>query len=283
MQYLVFDIETLVDWDRAYGVEHHKGEDKQTFIHRYLDDLRKKQEKDDPFVPARYHLPVSAAFIATKADGSYAAHKVIGSLDSGWLTREFWSLIALAPSQLGITTLCTFNGITFDMPVMEVNAHRYAVKMKEWMILHSKYASENPRSRYNESAHLDLFSFLSGPGGAGGGLDYWCQLVGLPGKQDFDGSNVADVLSEHGEQGLALVNDYCLADVLSTYGLLLHLLATAGEIDGEPGPYTWQMDQALETILQSGDVHPDGSVKRWVNAYRASKSGSGVSEDARPG
>lgn len=280
MKYLVFDIETVVDWDLVYETNREHGETREACISRFNAELIAKQGRDPAFVPARYHVPVSVAFIATDDLCRYVTHKVVGSLDAGFVTREFWALLGMATQPpMSITTLCSFNGIVFDMPVLEINAHRNHVKMPEWLVMHAKYASENPRSRYNENAHLDLFSFLSGPSGIGGNLDYWATLIGLPGKVCMSGGGVEDALKE--ENGLAKVNDYCMSDVLNTYGLLIHTRRTACEIDRdiEVAPHTYQMDAAIEAITSDPQWVDGGCVHRWAQAYRAGKSGAVDAEE----
>jgi len=272
--YLVFDIETVVDWDLVYECEHNFAEGREECLERFKAEHRKKQSTDRPFIPTRYHQPVSAVFIAASYGAQYLGHKVISSPSPPRFADEFWSVVRNAPDDFAEdVTLCSFNGKDFDILAMEVAAHRYGVKLPSWLTLFPRYASDDKRSRYNNRAHLDLFAvFTSFQARMGGGLSFWSTVTGLPGKVCMDGGAVEEVLAK--PDGLRQVNDYCMTDVLNTYGLLIHVLRSAGEIDKDLPltPFTYQMDHAIKQITADPQWLESGCVAQWVQAYRAAES-----------
>jgi predicted PolB exonuclease-like 3'-5' exonuclease len=127
-------------------------------------------------------------------------------------------LVALRRAMVGApATLVTWNGRTFDLPVLAMRALHLGVPWS-WY-----YDSRDIRYRYTDQGHLDLMDFLSDYGASRSAkLDDACRLIGLPGKdvpgQDhIDGSMVADIVAE-GEVvvNMAKVARYCLQDVLQT-------------------------------------------------------------------
>ena len=276
-RYMAFDIETIVDWELLYNSEHKFGEKTDTCIARVKNELCNKQglsEFSEPWIPERYHAPVCVAFIGLDENGSYKTHKVIGDTHSGWVTREFWGLLQDLPAD----TLVSFNGKHYDIPVMELNGFRHGALMDRWFMLHAKYASDNPRAKYNDNAHLDLYQLLKDGNNLGGTMDYWASLMGLPGKVCMSGASVADEMKK-GTEGLKMVMDYCMADVLSTVGMLIHILHCSGDLPvlRHPiKPYGPLIDGILAKIEPTGVEQ--GCIKVWAADYRAKVANSKTAE-----
>jgi len=271
--YLIFDIETIVDWDLLYQCEGQIGESSAACKERFIQESREKQglsDFEEPWIFDRYHIPVSVAFIALDQLGRYKQHRVISGMNPGRVTAEFWDAVLNAPEGIGVETYVTFNGKRYDFPVMEANAYRHGVDMTGWVKMHTQYANQDPRASFNTDVHLDLFRILS-PHGSPlyGSLDRWSALIGLPGKVCMDGSQVAETLKEDG--GLAKVNDYCLADVLATAGVLLHVMRVTGELPAAMpiSVYTQEMDTIVAGV--KADAVPGGCVDTWTKAYEAGK------------
>jgi len=135
-------------------------------------------------------------------------------------------------------TLVTWNGRTFDLPVLAARALHLGVPWG-W------YYEDGYRYRYAKEGtyHLDLMDVLSDYGAARSmKLGDAARLVGLPGKdvpgeEHFDGSMVASVVAQGNlTANKAKVARYCAQDVVQTALLFLrtryHLeIVTAEEHD----------------------------------------------------
>jgi predicted PolB exonuclease-like 3'-5' exonuclease len=137
------------------------------------------------------------------------------------MTRLFWNEVC---SQR--PTLVTFNGRSFDLPLMELAAFRWGLAVPTYFTDH-----QGPRNRFSER-HIDLQEFVGNYGASrtGGGLNLLAKLLGKPGKMDVDGSKVYDM---YAAGKLAEINDYCLCDALDTYFVFLRTRLLIGRINRE--------------------------------------------------
>jgi predicted PolB exonuclease-like 3'-5' exonuclease len=119
--------------------------------------------------------------------------------------------------------LVTWNGRSFDMPVLALRALRFGLPFA-WY-----YRGEGYRYRYSEEGHLDLCDHLADHGAAKmTSLDGAARLIGLPGKGGVDGSQVEGLY--HAGQIDAL-RRYCLSDVAQTTFLFLRYRLVSGLLD----------------------------------------------------
>jgi predicted PolB exonuclease-like 3'-5' exonuclease len=128
-------------------------------------------------------------------------------------------------------TLVSFNGRTFDIPLMELAAFRFGLSLPAWFDVQAR-TYDQPRNRYNIGAHLDLHDMLTNFGASrfNGGLNLAANLLGKPGKIHVQGHMVQD-LYEAGK--LNEINDYCRCDVLDTYFIFLRLSVLLGRLSLE--------------------------------------------------
>jgi 3'-5' exonuclease len=128
-------------------------------------------------------------------------------------------------------TLVSFNGRGFDLPLLELAAFRYGVSVPGWFQPGGK-SFDQPRSRYNVHAHLDLCEMLTNFGCTrfNGGLNLAANLLGKPGKMDVQGHMVQDM---YNAGRLAEINDYCRCDVLDTYFVFLRTRVLVGQLSLE--------------------------------------------------
>jgi hypothetical protein len=121
--------------------------------------------------------------------------------------------------------LVTYNGRSFDLPVIALRALCHAVPLP-WY-----YREKGVRYRFSEEGHLDLCDWLADHGATRPGkLDAVARLIGLPGKVGIDGSQV-EGLYRAGQ--LAQVQKYCLADVAQTAFLFLRFRLLQGQLPAE--------------------------------------------------
>jgi predicted PolB exonuclease-like 3'-5' exonuclease len=125
-------------------------------------------------------------------------------------------------------TLVSFNGRTFDLPLLELAAFRYGISAPTWFSCSGK-TYEQPRNRYNTECHLDLHDVLTNFGASrfNGGLNLVANLLGKPGKMDVQGYMVQDLWNEG---KLTEINDYCRCDVLDTYFAFLRTMVMLGQL-----------------------------------------------------
>jgi predicted PolB exonuclease-like 3'-5' exonuclease len=125
-------------------------------------------------------------------------------------------------------TLVTFNGRTFDLPVLESRALKHGLSLPRY------FAAGESRStfrgnRYSDAFHIDLCDYLSNFGAyPRNSLNLWAKLTGLPGKYTIAGEDV-EYLFRQGR--LKEVNQYCMTDVLQTYLLFLRVELLRSKMD----------------------------------------------------
>jgi hypothetical protein len=160
--FLVLDIETIPDGDLYRPPEKPSGTEK-------------------PFPPVYAHRVVVMGVMWLDA-----AHRMtrLGVLGDG---RDEAGVLAAFSEFMrkNEPDLVTFNGRSFDMPVILQRSLRHGVPMA-WF-----YGRGDYRYRYSAAGHLDLCDLLAEHGAARYvSLDAAARLIGLPGKTGVDGSQV---------------------------------------------------------------------------------------------
>lgn len=232
VRYLVFDIETAADGELVSKLRF-PGESlaAKEAVDRYRSELMEKYESD--FIPYTYQCPISVAIAKVTARFQLADLVVLDEPEfrPHVITDLFWR----GWEAYGRPTLVTFNGRTFDLPVMELAAFRYGISVPGWFDTNLR-SFEQPRNRFNLGAHLDLQELVTNFGSTRftGGLNLIANLLGKPGKMDVQGHMVQDM---YDEGRLAEINDYCRCDALDTYFVFLRTRVLLGDlsIDEEQG------------------------------------------------
>jgi len=170
-----------------------------------------------PFPPLYCHLPVVVG--ALWLDEAYRFRRlgVIGEgKDEKGILEDFSQFVSRYQPDL-----VTYNGRSFDLPVLALRSLRHGVPM-------SWYYQGRLRHRYTEEGHIDLCDMLSDHGAARSmSLDAVARLIGLPGKVGVDGSQV-EGLYRGGQLGT--IQRYCLADVAQTSLLFLRFRLLQGAL-----------------------------------------------------
>jgi len=224
--FFVFDIESVADGALVSRLKY-PGEDlaPAAAIAKYRAELLAESGKD--FVPYTFQLPVSLVIAKVAKDYQLTDLVCLDEAESRphEIVRLFWE----GWRKYGRPTLVTFNGRGFDLPLMELGAFRYGVQIGDWFAENAR-SFDQPRYRYNMSAHLDLHEWLTNNGASrfNGGLSLAANLIGKPGKMDVAGHMVQD-LWDAGRA--AEIHDYCRGDVLDTYFIFLRSRVVAGDID----------------------------------------------------
>jgi predicted PolB exonuclease-like 3'-5' exonuclease len=212
---IVWDIETVPDL-KGFAAAH--GHDGKTD-----DEIRK--ELGEKFPKHIYHSIICiGALIAHKE----AEHWVIDALGAPHVgERSERDLIAAFVDKIAQLKpqLVTFNGSSFDLPVLRYRALVHKVSA-------IGLAARSYFHRYTDDA-VDLCDVLSSfaPGGKAS-LHELCRVMGLPGKPDA--INGADVDRYFREGRIREIADYCESDVVNTYRVWLRHELFQGELT-EPG------------------------------------------------
>lgn len=225
VRFLLFDVESVADGDLISRTRY-SGEGLSDFdaIEKFQQELMADSGRE--FIPYTYHIPVAVVVAKIRADFTLID---IVSLDQPEhrphvITRHFWTGWEMYERP----TWVTFNGRSFDLPLMEHAAFRYGVSVAGWFNLEAK-SYEQSRNRYNIQSHFDLHEFLTNFGSTWfrGGLNLAATLLGKPGKMAVQG-NMVQSLYQQGKIGE--INEYCRCDVLDTYFVFLRSAVLMGRI-----------------------------------------------------
>ncbi len=225
-EYLVVDLETVPDTSRWARPEAPPG-------------------KDAPFPPTWAHRIVVIGCMWLDADyrlrrlGVVGDGVATGEVDEAQLLEDFGRFVGRQR-----TVLVTYNGRSFDLPVIALRALCHGVPLP-WY-----YQERGVRYRYSEEGHIDLCDWLTDHGATrSGSLDAIARLIGLPGKVGVDGSQV---------EGLYLggrldeIQRYCLADVVQTAFVFLRFRLLQGAL--APAAYRAAVEALLEQTSQDARV-----------------------------
>ena len=188
---------------------------------------RLREEQGNDFFPLSFHVPISIAVGQVNEERVLAGVETINADEEQTedgaeeaLVRAFWERMERFSG-----SLVSFNGRSFDLPVLELHALKYGCRIP-------RYFNGKARYRFSDDGHYDLYDFLTNYGvhRLKGGFNALAKLIGLPGKTDIDGSMVQQ-LWEDGR--LDDIHRYCRNDVIQTYFLFLRVELMRGRITQE--------------------------------------------------
>lgn len=223
--FLAFDVESVADGALVARVRYGDPRlDPREAVNRYRAELLEKHDSD--FIPYTFQIPICVCVGKIAADLRLIDVVVLDDPEfrPPVIVENFWR----GWDRHRRPTLVSFNGRSFDLPLLELAAYRYGLSLPAWFNVGAK-TFEQFRNRFNLDAHLDLQEVLTNFGASRftGGLNLAANLLGKPGKMDVQGDMVQD-LYDAGK--LALVNDYCRCDLLDTYFVFLRSQVLMGRI-----------------------------------------------------
>lgn len=202
--YLVVDIETVPDTTQWASPEVPLGQER-------------------PFPPAYAHRTIVIGCLLLDGDYKLQRLGVVGDErersmdDERGILEDFSTYVGRRRP-----VLVTYNGRTFDLPVLAYRSLHHGVPMP-WY-----YNERGVRYRFSEEGHIDLCDFLADHGATRPvSLDALARLIGLPGKIGVDGSQI-EGLYNAGKQ--ETIQNYCLADVAQTALLFLRFRLLQGAL-----------------------------------------------------
>jgi len=223
--YLIFDVESVADGDLISSVRYPgEGLKGAVAVRRYRDELM--EEKNSDFIPYTFQIPI--AVVVAKVDRRFRLLDLAILDEPAFRPHVITELFWRGWAHYHHPTLVSFNGRTFDVPLLELAAVRYGIGVKDWFADTGR-SFDLPRYRYNSKAHFDLQDALTNFGATRftGGLNLASKLLGKPGKMATQGFMVQDM---YDEGRLAEINSYCRCDVLDTYFLFLRWQVVAGHM-----------------------------------------------------
>ncbi len=238
VKYLVFDVESVADGELVRAVKHkdpREGEPddgENAYAHlspeeavgKYRNTLTEKFGSD--FIPYTFQMPVSV--VVAKVAVDYSLIDIVALDEPHFrphvITEHFWR----GWKAYREPTFVTFNGRTFDLPLMELAAFRYGISLAEWFKADGPSYTQH-RNRYNTGSHLDLHDVLTNFGATRftGGLNLAAHVLGKPGKMGVEGYQVQDL---YNSGQVDRINAYCRHDVLDTYFVFLRSAVLTGSL-----------------------------------------------------
>jgi predicted PolB exonuclease-like 3'-5' exonuclease len=200
---IVWDIETVPDLKGFAAANGHVGKS----------DEQIRVELGDKFPKHIYHSIICiGALVAHRDEAGLWRVDALGAPHAG--ERPEKELISSFVEKIGALSpqLVTFNGSSFDLPVLRYRALVHGVA--------APGLSARPYfNRYTDDATdlCDVLSSFSSPGKAT--LHELCRVMGLPGKPD--GISGGEVEKHYRDGHIRQIAEYCESDVLNTYRIWL--------------------------------------------------------------
>lgn len=229
----VFDIETIPDTSVIENLTGSKTKD-ELLLRKELEDYSIEVSCGNPFPRQPFHKVVAISFLEAEIevmrDGTEKYN--ITDLRSGGteksteeeMIKGFFNHLSKNPPRL-----VSYNGRTFDLPVLKYRAMKYGVAAP-WLYK-SGDKWNNYSQRFSLDWHCDLLEAFSDFGASARcKMNEICSIMGIPGKIGTDGSQVTG-LFDAGK--IKEIRDYCETDVINTYLLYLNYQMHSGTLNKE--------------------------------------------------
>lgn len=223
VKYLVFDVESVPDARLIKKVKYpEESIDEAGAVRKFQEEILEGSSGITDFIPVTFQYPIAVCIAKVAEDFSLLD---IISLDKPAyrpqeIVRLFWHGVE---NLYNHSSLVTFNGRGFDIPLLELMAFRYGYQVKRHF--KDKWAGRN---RYS-TKHIDLQDYLSNYNAIrmNGGLNLLAKVLGKPGKMSTKGDQVYEIFLQGNIQD---INNYCIHDVLDTYFIFLRTRVLQGDI-----------------------------------------------------
>jgi 3'-5' exonuclease len=255
--FLIVDTESIPDGRllRSTKYPEHNLSDEEA-IERAQNEARENSWSGSDFLPVTFQVPVAVCVARVGPD--YSLTKIT-CLDAPRfrppeIARQFWLGVEKVDAKL-----VTFNGRSFDMPLMELAACRYGIAASNYFM----------RSRHRFNGAIDLLDWFTNFGAFRlvGGLNVLAKLLGLPGKMEVSGQEVYQMYRDGRYQD---INDYCMFDTLDTYFVFLRTRVMIGEMTSEREAEL--LAQARDFLVERAQECP--ALKIYLDNWTAGMAGT---------
>lgn len=211
----VFDVETIPDTALIRKIFPSEGDDKAVSL---LAISEQEAKSGSGFLPLPFHKIVAISAVIADDFGIFRKVSSIEGDDEKTMIKNFLGFINKHNPKL-----VSFNGRSFDMPLLMLRAMQYNLTCNAYFEQENRELNktkwDNYRSRFSDRFHIDLLDHLCEFGAVRGlKLDHVCSMTGLPGKYDVSGDEVMELF--YAGQ-IEKIKEYCESDVLNTYWLFL--------------------------------------------------------------
>jgi predicted PolB exonuclease-like 3'-5' exonuclease len=218
-RFLTLDVETVPDEGLVAAVAGVPGRPYTEQLGRVVAERRARTGGRSDFLPLPFHRPVAACSLEAEEEGGVVTVTDLavwtdrgGPGDERAFLERFWERAARS-------TLVTFHGRGFDLPVLELRSLKHAIPAA---------VTGDPSASVSQ---FDVKEALTGGGAAQSApLDLYAKLVGLPGKEEVVG---ADVQKLYAAGDLDRIAAYCMTDVVQTYLLFLRCRLLDGSLTAD--------------------------------------------------
>lgn len=190
--------------------------------------FQKQLEKSgSSFLPLPFHQVVAISAVIADEFGNFKRVNTIQGESEKDFIAEFFNFIDKHNPKL-----ISFNGRSFDMPMLLIRAMRYNLSCQAFFEKENSHFGkskwDNYRYRYSDRFHVDLMDHIGEFGAARGlNLNTLCSMANLPGKFDTKGDQVVELYYQKEHQKIF---EYCESDTLNTYWLYLKYELLKGNI-----------------------------------------------------
>ncbi len=269
-QIFVFDIETVPDAAVVKSLTGYDGDDvekqRQELSNYHLEITNGRSD----FPRQSFHKIVAISFLRATIlrDGNYETYQLEELRSGGKASSEEKDLIKGFFNYAGkyLPRLISYNGRTFDIPVLKYRAMKYGINAEWFYKTGDKWANYN--QRYAKEWHCDLFDVLSDYGAsARHKMNEICASLDLPGKGDVDGSDVTKLYDRDKIQD---IRDYCETDVANTFLLYLRYALHSGITDNDGYNHSVNLLQShMEEQAENRQ-----SYEKFLDLWRESSDGT---------
>ncbi len=182
------------------------------------------------FLPIPFHQVVAISAVICDDFGKFQKVSSIEGESEKEMIKNFLHFIDKKEPKL-----VSFNGRSFDMPMLMIRAMKYNLSCFAYFEKDNRELNkskwDNYRSRYSDRFHVDLMDHIGEFGAVRGlKLDLLCKMAGLPGKFDVHGDEVTELYYQN---EIKKIKEYCESDVLNTYWLYLKYELLKGNVTKE--------------------------------------------------
>lgn len=257
----VFDIETIPDTDAVKRLTGSTETDIPTLRQELENYHLEITDGKNAFLRQPFHKVVAISFLEAEIhrEGQQEQYILTDIRSGGKVDATEKELLEGFFRHVGKMKprLVSFNGRTFDLPVLKYRAMAHGIAAPWLYQMGDKWNSY--QSRYSLDWHCDLLEALSDFGASARiKLNEVCSILGLPGKFGVDGSQVTPM---YDDGRLEEIRNYCETDVLNTYLVYLRYMHHRGTLS--PEHYDQAIEDVLSFIQSNGKPHFKEFLEAW--------------------